>query len=518
MVCARAAFFTGLVLLALPTLARAQDCNAPMRDVVTTVNLPGEPAGSIVPTKDGCTIFVALDRPQDPATQGHIVVLRRAAGKVTLVRDIPIPMQYLLGSIALSHDGKWLAAANLSGVLLFDAARLMEGDGKPLVEAKGDPKKFPGSNSTLFSPDDRLLFVTNEGRASITVYDLAKLRGGDTTPLGQIPVGSYPTGAEFSPDGRKLYVASQEDDRKSAPATCPGEDGSGDPTRQGVLVVADVARAATDPAGSVLVRVPGGCDPVRAAVSRDGRHAFVTNRSANTLRAFDTAKLISDPDHALVATVPVGPAPVGIAAAGPYIFTSDSNRFVTTGRKGEWLSVIDPATFKVVGNIPTGLFPRTLGVTADGKTLLVPNSNSDSFGLVDLARLTPAYFAQEKRIKDADDAGQAKIQAALKERIKNRQPDQGAEAALRHIIDSYEKGKPDYDALLPENAMLLRMRGDRLVAQFQTLGALQSITFKSADQNGRDTFEAAFEHARTEWRISLSPDGKAATLGFKEIR
>jgi DNA-binding beta-propeller fold protein YncE len=181
-----------------------------------------------------------------------------------------------------------------------------------------------------------------------------------------------------------------------APVTCAGEGGSGGITPQGLLTLVEVARAARDPASSVLAKVPGGCDPVRVALSKDGARAFVTARGANSLLVFDTTKLVADSDHALIATLIAGKSPVGVAVVGPNVVIANSNRFALAGRKGEWLSVIDPVTFKVIGAVAAGLFPRELYVTADGKTLLVTNFSSNSLELVDLARLTPVYFAQQK--------------------------------------------------------------------------------------------------------------------------
>jgi hypothetical protein len=249
-------------------------------------------------------------------------------------------------------------------------------------------------------------------------------------------------------------------------------------------------------------------------LSKDSTRVFITARGADSLLIFDSAKLVSDSDHALIATVIAGKSPVGVTVAGQNVVTADSNRFGQAGRKGEWLSVIDPVAFKVIGNVATGLFPRELFVTADGRTLLVTNFSSNSLELVDLVRLTPAYFEQEKPIKDADDAEQAKIQAALDERTKNHQASPGTEAALRHIIESIASGMPDFDAVGPGLANAMRQQSAAVTAQFQKFGALQSIAFKSAGYNGADTFEVTFEHAKTDWKISLSPDGKIAGLIF----
>lgn len=510
-----------IVFLMATVSARAQSCNAPTKDVVTTINLPGAPF-SIIPTQDGCTIFVSMGLAQDQTAPGHIAVLRRTAGNVMLVRDVPISTQYGVVGMALSHDGKVLAAANLKGVLLLDVDRLAAGDGKPIAQARdkrgANPQALAGSISVAISPDDKLLFVSDESSTTLTEYDLAKLRAGSSDAIGQTTVGKYPVDAAFSPDGRKLYSISEEAQPGITRETCPDQNGFGGSTPQGLLTIVDVSRAATDPAGAVLAKVPAGCAPVRVALSKDGTRAFVTDRSVDTLLVFDTAKLETESDHALLGRVIVGKAPVGVVAVGQYVVVSDSNRLKPAGRKHEWLSVVDPISLKVIGNVPAGLFPRTLVVTADDKTLLVPNSNSNSLELVDLARLTPAYFAQQKAIKDADDAEQARFQAALEERIKDRQPAPGSEAALRHIIESLARGAPDYAALASDRANTLRISSAGFSARLQKFGALQSIVFKSANRNAVDTFAVTFEHAQTDWSICLSPDGKAVIFGLDAVK
>ena len=343
---------------------------------------------------------------------------------------------------------------------------------------------------------------------------MTKLRGGDTNPIGRISVGNAPVGLVISPDGRRLYTTSEIAQPGSIPATCPGEGGSGGTSPQGLLTVVDVVRASSDPDGSVLAKIPGGCDPVRITLSTDGARAFVTARGSDSLMVFDTAKLLANSDHALVATVVAGKSPVGVAVAGKNIVTADSNRFAQAGRKGEWLSVIDPVTAKIIGNVPAGLFPRELNVTADGKTLLVTNFSSGSLELVDLARLTSAYFAQQKPIKDADDAAQAKVEAARQARIAAKQPSPGTEAALRKFISGMIAKTPDYDDLTPAFATLVRASADKVEKRIESWGAVQSIEFKSITPQDADVYEVAFEHQKTRWTISLTADGKIGGLLF----
>ena len=381
--------------------------------------------------------------------------------------------------------------------------------------AGAGPQGQAGSVYAAISPDDTLLFVSDENAASVTVYNLASLRGGDTNAIGHIPVGLAPVGLVFSPDGRRLYTTSEIGQPGTSPVTCPREGGGGGAMPQGLLTVVDVARAAGDPAASILAKVPGGCDPVRVALSRDGARAFVTARGADSLLVFDTTRLVANFGHALIATVVAGKSPVGVAVAGDNVVTADSNRFSQAGRTGEWLSVIHPATSEVIGNIAVGLFPRELCVTADGRTLLVTNFSSNSLALIDLARLTPAYFAQQKPAKEADDAQQVRVQAALDERTRNHQANPGTETALRHIIPTIASGMPDFGSMGPGLANAVRQQSAAVAVQFQKFGALQSVAFKAAGPNGADIYEVTFEHAKTDWSISLSPDGKIAGLNFR---
>ena len=211
----------------------------------------------------------------------------------------------------------------------------------------------------------------------------------------------------------------------------------------------------------------------------------MSRRGEDALVIMDTGKLVSDASHAVIAKVVAGKAPVGVALAGDRVVTANSNRFAGPGRKGEWLSVIDPVAARVVGNVPVGLFPRELYVT--GKTLLVTNFSSSSL-LVDLGRLTPAYFAQQKSLKDADVAQQAAAEAALKACIASGKPSPGTEAALRKVIAALTAKTPDYDDMVPGLANAVRANADAMGTQIAGWGPLQSVALKTITPQGVDIF------------------------------
>lgn len=352
-------------------VARA-DCNKPAADAVTQVVVPGHPF-SAIPTPDGCTLFVSLlDK------QSRIAVVARDNGALSLARVVPA--EGAVAGMALSPDGRFLAAAADRKVLVFDAGKLAAGaDDAMVASSAGDA--HAGAIYAGFSRDGSLLFVANESGASLSVYSAAGLPGA-LKLLGQIPTGSAPVGLAFSPDGKILYSTSQAGppgwERK-----CTTE---GPAHPEGILLVIDVARAAADPQHAVLGGVAAGCNPVRVALSPDGATAYVTSRGANAIQVFDTTRLLNDPTHASRGTVAVGPSPVGVAATSGKVFVTNSNRF--GGGANQSVSVLDAAKPDAPqSGIPAGGFPRELMVTADGKTLLITNYTSGSVELVDMARL-----------------------------------------------------------------------------------------------------------------------------------
>ncbi len=392
------------LLATVPAAAQRPDaCNQPARDAITHVAVPGNPFTAVA-TSDGCWIFATLSGQQPGGTSG-IAVLRRSAGRVTLVRTIPLRSGP--SGAVLTHDGAMLVVAAGPALAFLDVAQMTSGgDGAVMGYINGGAVGFINVNVTA---DDKVLFAAEERAAAIAVVDLVRVRGAlfDTAAfIGRIPTGNAPIALVLSPDDRYLYATEQ-----AAPAALQwpiacrpeGQPAAAPNHPRGAVLVIDVARARTDAAGSVLARVPAGCNPVRLATSPSGAYAYVTARGENNLLVFDTNKLLVDSANALVARVPVGQSPVGVAVieSGKTVVLTNSNRFAGGPNDTQPLTVVDATRVKsgaaaVLGTIPAGAFPRELRLTADGKTLLVTNFNSKTVELIDLARL-PLQPAADRR-------------------------------------------------------------------------------------------------------------------------
>jgi len=407
----RAACCAAVVAQALSAQVTA-GCNTPTPDPVVHVALPGNPF-TPVPTADGCWILVAMGGNPAQGSSPGVAVISRNAGKMTLVRTIPLKSG---GSGAVvTHDGKILIVAAGPNVAFLDTDRLKSGSGNPVLGyldvGEGTSALGTGQAAGAIyvntTKDDATLFVALERATAILVVDLTKIRSGSfdsRAVLGRVPTGNAPIAVTLSSDEKYLYSTSQSSVPSwNWPNACAPENPQQPVyamTRSvGAVLIIDVAKTRTDAANSVVMRYPVGCGPVRLVLTPDDRTAWVSLRADNTLMALDTRKLLTDSAHAIITKVKVGTAPVGVAVldGGRRIIATNSNRFAGDANDRQSLNVLDAtkgaASATLVGVVPAGAFPRELRVTADGRTLLVSNFASKTLQVVDLARLAPQKSA-----------------------------------------------------------------------------------------------------------------------------
>lgn len=164
--------------------------------------------------------------------------------------------------------------------------------------------------------------------------------------LRRIKVDERPHGLAASPDGSRVYVASD---------------------KTGKFQVIDARR------GAIVAQIPIGSDPNQMTITRDGRFAYVPMRGEAKI-----AVVQLDPLR-LVKKLP--------APAGPHdAYTSaDGSRIYVGAQFGNAIVVIDPATQSVLHTIPTSEGVRPLEPAADGRTIYVALSNLLGFVVVDAA-------------------------------------------------------------------------------------------------------------------------------------
>src|SRR5436309_5758443 len=389
-----------MMLSALSGFAQSRpiDCNRPAPDPVTFVSLPGHPFGTVA-TKDGCWLFVAMTS-SNPRSLNGVAMLKRSGGSITLQKVFSVEAGPT-GAV-LTHDNKLLILADDEYVTFMDVDRMIAGKSDDPILGFIRDGRFSGSVYANLTADDKFLFVSDENAATITVINLQKARSENfqaSAIVGKIPVGEAPIALTFSPDNKLLYTTSEAAPKEwNWPNECKPE-GQDPATAKienpaGAIIVVDVAKAESDPAHSVVARVPAGCSPVRMAISPAGDYVYVTARNSNAMLAFSTAKLVSDSTNALAGKVPVGSAPVPVAVTdgGKKILVGNSNRFAASENDKQSMTVIDAGkissgTSAVLGTIPAQGFPREFGYSADGRTLFLSNFTSNTLEIIDVEGL-----------------------------------------------------------------------------------------------------------------------------------
>lgn len=384
--------FAVALLIAVPSIVNAQSAIP-----AQTVDLPGRPFGVVV-SRDNHWIFVSLMAGRSGQEDG-IAVLRNQEGQLKLFGIVA--MRYAPAGIVLTHDGELLIAAAKDYVVFFDT-HLLTTD--PASSRLGWFHEGQGAGSIYVNvtSDDKTLFVSDESVATISVLDLAELRGHDfkyAALIGKIPVGGSPVALTFSPDQRLLYTTSEV----AAPAwgwprvltqehTKPGQQPRKVP--EGAVVVVDVAKAKVDPESSVIARIPADGSPVRLALSMGGDRLFVTARHSNAVLVFDTARFRSDPLRSRIATIAVGtsPVPIALVDGDELAIVGNSNRYSTNADSPSTLSVLDVARIgtgrnPVFASVPAGAYPREFFLSSDGRTLFLTNFMSGTLQVLDVSSL-----------------------------------------------------------------------------------------------------------------------------------
>ena len=250
--------------------------------------------------------------------------------------------------VALSPDGKRVAAANYSGgsVVVYNRAE----DGSLGEQAaffqhtyasKAHPTRQDSAHAhgTTWSPDGRLLLVPDLGGGRIYLYacdaDAGTINPNPTQAWLEMAVGAGPRHAQFSPDGRQLYIINELDNTLAVAAF--------DATA-GTLKLIEAVN--TLPASGFA----GKTTTAEVAVHPNGRAVYGSNRGHDSLAVFardqDTGRLT------LTANVPVPAHPRHFA------LSPDSRWLLVAGRDADRVDVfaVDADTGALT---PTGEFLAT---------------------------------------------------------------------------------------------------------------------------------------------------------------
>jgi YVTN family beta-propeller protein len=234
------------------------------------------------------------------------------------------------------------------GVAVIDTAALQ----RTAVLAVGpDPERVE------LSRDGRVLFVTNEDAARLTLVDTERAR-----ILGSTAVGREPEGVRVSPDGRLVLVTSETDNSVAVVDTRTRK------VRRTVAVGQRPRDLAFTPDGRTAyvsgeadasvyrIALPAG-EPVRFLQLRREARPMGVALDAARARLYvstghgGTVAVISLEDGKLLREVAVGGRPWGLALTG------DGRRLVTANGPAGDVTILDTDTLEVIGRVAAGKGP-----------------------------------------------------------------------------------------------------------------------------------------------------------------
>ncbi|MEY8174513.1 lactonase family protein [Burkholderia multivorans] len=164
----------------------------------------GDATMPIAVQADRARLYVAT-RGESPA-----IVAFRVAPTGALARLGTTAIDASLAYLSVDRDGRWLLGASYGGhaFSVYDAARVRDGDGTPLHVAGG----IANAHAVIVSPDNRFAYVSSLGSDRVfcfaLVEDAAGLRVCEQGEA-RVPAGFGPRHLRFMEGGRALVAVSE---------------------------------------------------------------------------------------------------------------------------------------------------------------------------------------------------------------------------------------------------------------------------------------------------------------------
>jgi YVTN family beta-propeller protein len=218
------------------------------------------------------------------------------------------------------------------------------------------------------------VYVTNERSGDVTVID-----GADLKVLATIPVGKRPRGIHVSPDGKLVYVALSGTPIEAPPQIDAhgnpvferkrDDDDNADKTADGIGVLDAAARKLTG-------KLHAGSDPEEFALSKDGRHIYISNEDTKTASVTNIAS------GKLEHIVAVGQEPEGVTT------TPDGRQFYVTCEAGGDIYVVDTSSYAAVAHFKVNGRPRSVAFMSSGGIGFIPSESTGELNIIDSAKTT----------------------------------------------------------------------------------------------------------------------------------
>lgn len=232
-------------------------------------------------------------------------------------------------------------AALAAGALAVGGLTALESQSAPPAAALGslgDLAVGTNPSGVAVSPDGTLAMVANTGDGTVSVLDV----DGPVTLVDTITVGGEPVGVTFTPDGAEAWVS-----------TWSGN----------AVKVIDVATL------SVVATISAGNGSFSVTFSNDGATAYVINYNGQSVAVVDTATRVVD------RTI------TGFSYPQTAVLSADGLTLDVLATSSDIVRL--DLTDDSIENFPLDSFPQNARLTPDGSELWVTLNGSDSIAVLD---------------------------------------------------------------------------------------------------------------------------------------
>ena len=282
-------------------------------------------------------------------------------------------------ALAASPDGSrvYVANQNANTVSVIDTNTNVVVDtiAVPVERPRPEIGRFSYVHDVAVSPDGKHVYVTGTAGSGFTSTDGTVSVINTTTHAVSRPheAGPAATGIAVSPDGTRLYVATELWNSNIM-----------------VMDTATMKVIGTVFVGELSYPIDG------AFTTPDGNRLYMITGAQGSETA-DNAVMVIDTDPASdTYNTVIGTLTgydLGIGFPADVVFSPDGGRAYVSDAGGNTVTVIDTSTNTVIGTIATTLSPasgsRHIAISRDGNTLYITDSAADSVVIVSVASMTP---------------------------------------------------------------------------------------------------------------------------------
>jgi YVTN family beta-propeller protein len=227
-----------------------------------------------------------------------------------------------------------------------------------------------GFPATLEAATTYEVYVTNERSGDVTV-----INGSSLQVVATIPVGKRPRGIHVSPDGKVVYIALSGTPIEGPPQIDahgnPIFDKNKDDDDENADKSADGIGVLEVGAQRLKTKLNAGSDPEEFALSKDGRHIYISNEDTKTASVINIGS--GKREH----IIPVGQEPEGVTT------TPDGKQFYVTCEAGGDIYVIDTHTYSAVTHFKVNGRPRSVEFLSAGGIGFIPSESAGELNIID---------------------------------------------------------------------------------------------------------------------------------------